>query len=88
MMFRCQDAQDVYLEQERDRMLTFKIEMLQKVIRGWRHRRQFRHTKQHCIMLQSYVRSFLCAKKYQQVCLTLVICLLLLLLLLQITDYY
>jgi len=57
----------VYLEQELDRMLTFKIELLQKVIRGWRHQRQFRRTKQHCITLQSYVRSFLCARKYQQV---------------------
>lgn len=67
MILCLQDAQDVYLEQERDRMLSFKLETLQKVIRGWHHRRQFRRMKQHCITLQKYLRALLCAKKYQQV---------------------
>jgi len=69
-----QDAQDVLLEQERDRMLTLKLVTLQKVIRGWHHRRRFSQMKWHCVTLQNYIRSFLCAMKYRQVAyLTLVV---------------
>jgi len=68
LLFVCwQDAQDVFLEQERDRMLTYKLVLLQKVIRGWHHRRRFRQMKQHCVTLQKHFRSFICAKKYRQV---------------------
>lgn len=35
------DAHDLFLEQERDRVLTRKILTLQKVIRGWYHRKRF-----------------------------------------------
>ena len=62
-----QDAQDVFLEQERDRTLTFKLVTMQKAIRGWHHRRHFRQMKQNCVTLQKYIRSFLCAKKYHKV---------------------
>lgn len=57
----------MFLEQERDRMLTFKLVTLQKAVRGWHHRRRFRQMKQHCVTLQKFFRAFLCAKKYQQV---------------------
>ena len=67
MLWCWQDAQDVFLEQERDRMLTLKLVTLQKVIRGWHHRRQFRQMKRHCVTLQKYFRSFLCTKKYHKV---------------------
>ena len=35
------DAQDLFLEQERDRVLTRKILVLQRCIRGWYARRRF-----------------------------------------------
>jgi len=63
-----QDAQDVFLEQERDRALAHKLVTLQKVIRGWHYRQRFRRTKTNCITLQKYWRAFIVAKRYQQVC--------------------
>lgn len=35
------DAQDLFLEQERDRVLTKKILILQRCIRGWYERNSF-----------------------------------------------
>jgi Myosin heavy chain len=37
------DAHDLFLEQERDRVLTRKILILQRSIRGWVYRRRYRH---------------------------------------------
>ena len=62
-----QDAQDVFLEQERDRALTHKLVTLQKAIRGWHYRQRFKRTKINCITLQKYWRAFVAAKKYQKV---------------------
>jgi len=62
-----QDAQDVFLEQERDRMLTYKLITLQKVIRGWQYRRRFSQIRVSCVTLQKYMRSYIATKKYEQV---------------------
>jgi len=62
-----QDAQDVYMEQERDRALTKKITMLQKVIRGWHYRKRFRKMKQSVITLQKNWKAYLDRKRYEQV---------------------
>jgi myosin-7 len=35
------DAHDLFLEQERDRVLTRKILILQKTIKGWIYRRRY-----------------------------------------------
>jgi myosin-7 len=64
---RLTDAQDVFLEQERDRMLTHKLITLQKVIRGWHYRKRFSQTKANCITLQKHWRAFIVARQYQTV---------------------
>jgi len=62
-----QDAQDAFLEQERDRMLTKKLVLMQKAIRGWHYRRKFQKMQSSCVVLQTYMRGFLSQLKYRQV---------------------
>jgi len=62
-----QDAQDAYLEQERDHVLTKKIVLMQKAIRGWHYRRKFQKMQSSCVVLQTYMRGFLCHLKFRQV---------------------
>lgn len=54
------DAQDVYLEQQREIMLSKKVIIIQKVIRGWHYRRQFLKMKKSAVLIQS------CWKGYAQ----------------------
>ena len=63
----CQDAQDAYLEQERDRVLTKKLVMIQKAIRGWHYRRKFKKMKYSCVTLQKFYRGFAEKRRYEQV---------------------
>ncbi|KAK2172331.1 hypothetical protein NP493_972g00051 [Ridgeia piscesae] len=60
------DAQDAYLEQERDRVLTLKILTLQKAIRGWHYRRRFRKMKFSCVIIQTYWRRRMATQRYEQ----------------------
>jgi len=62
-----QDAQDAFLEQERDRVLTKKLLLMQKAIRGWHYRRKFQKMQTSCVTLQTYMRGFLCQLKFRQV---------------------
>ncbi|XP_028966812.1 myosin-VIIa [Galendromus occidentalis] len=48
------DAQDLFLEQERDRVLTRKILVLQKAIRGWYWRRRFVRQRAAAIVIQQW----------------------------------
>ncbi len=52
-----QDAQDAFLEQERDRVLTVKIVTLQKVIRGWHYRNKFHKMKTCTVVIQAAWRA-------------------------------
>ena len=61
------DAQDAFLEQERDRMLTRKILTIQKAIRGWHYRQKFRMMKQCCVTIQAYWRAYSQKQRYLQV---------------------
>ena len=60
------DAQDLFLEQERDRVLTRKILILQRCIRGWYCRRKFLKMRAAAIVIQKNFRAYNGRKKYQQ----------------------
>ena len=62
-----QDAQDAFLEQERDRILTKKLVTIQKVIRGWHYRRKFKKMKMCCVVIQAMWRGYSQRIKYEQV---------------------
>ena len=62
-----QDAQDAFLEQRRDQVLTKKLVLMQKAIRGWHYRRKFQKMQSSCVVLQTYMRGYLSQLKYQQV---------------------
>lgn len=61
------DAHDLYLEQERERVLTKKILTVQKVIRGWYYRRRFLLMRVSCIKIQRRWRGYIQQKKYHAV---------------------
>merc|ERR1739844_608989 len=60
------DAQDLFLEQERDRVLTKKILVLQRCIRGWYHRRRFLKMRAAAIVIQKNYRAYFYKKRYQR----------------------
>lgn len=62
-----QDAQDAYMEQERDRVMTKKITVIQKAIRGFYQRQKFRKMRSSCVVLQKHVRAYQEKKRYDQV---------------------
>lgn len=61
------DAHDLFLEQERDRVLTKQIITLQRAIRCWYYRRKFLQTKNATIIIQKYFRGYIQRKKYQKI---------------------
>ncbi|XP_077514551.1 unconventional myosin-VIIa ck isoform X2 [Amblyomma americanum] len=58
------DAHDLFLEQERDRVLTRKILILQKAIRGWYYRRRFLKMRQSSLTIQRCFRAYLQRKRF------------------------
>ena len=58
------DAQDLFLEQERDRVLTKRLVIIQRFIRGWVHRRRFLRQRKAAIVIQSYWRCHVQQKRY------------------------
>lgn len=60
------DAHDLFLEQERDRVLTKKILILQRNIKGWYYRRRFLKMRAASVIIQKNVRGYLQKKKYQK----------------------
>ena len=58
------DAQDLFLEQERDRVLTKKIQVLQRCIRGWYYRRRFLKMRAAAIVIQKNFRAYNGRRKY------------------------
>nr|ASM47588.1 myosin VIIa [Leptochiton asellus] len=59
------DAQDVYLEQQREQALARRILIIQKVVRGWHVRRQFLRIKKSTLTIQSTWRGFAQRKRYK-----------------------
>ncbi|CAH0726126.1 unnamed protein product, partial [Brenthis ino] len=60
------DAHDLFLEQERDRVLTRKILILQRSIRGWVYRRRFLKMRAAAIMIQRQWRGKLQRIRYNK----------------------
>ncbi|KAK2154842.1 hypothetical protein LSH36_256g06087 [Paralvinella palmiformis] len=60
------DAQDAFLEQERDKQLTRKIMLLQKAIRGWHYRKKFYRMRECCTILQAYWKGYSQKRRYEQ----------------------
>ena len=58
------DAQDLFLEQERDRVLTKKLVIIQRSVRGWIHRRRFLKLKAAAIVIQGQWRRHAQRKRY------------------------
>jgi myosin-7 len=58
------DAQDLFLEQERDRVLTKKLVIIQRCIRGWIHRRRYIRLKSAAIVIQRQWRRQAQRKRY------------------------
>ncbi|XP_076454167.1 myosin-VIIa-like isoform X2 [Babylonia areolata] len=52
------DAQDMYLEQQRELTLTRKILVIQTMVRSWHHRRRFLRMRQHIVTMQTVYRAF------------------------------
>jgi myosin-7 len=60
------DAHDLFLEQERDRVLTKKILILQRNIKGWYYRRRFLKMRAAAVVIQKSVRGYLHRRRYQK----------------------
>lgn len=58
------DAQDLFLEQERDRVLTKKLIIIQRCIRGWIHRRRYLRLRAAAIVIQRQWRRQAQRKRY------------------------
>ena len=58
------DAQDLFLEQERDRVLTKKLVVIQRCIRGWIHRRRYLRLRAAAIVIQRQWRRQAQRKRY------------------------
>ncbi|KAJ6223846.1 hypothetical protein RDWZM_002391 [Blomia tropicalis] len=59
------DAHDLFLEQERDRVLTKHIVTLQRAIRCWYYRRKFLQFRSAAIVIQRFFRGYIQRKKYR-----------------------
>jgi len=58
------DAQDLFLEQERDRVLTKKLVIIQRCIRGWVHRRRFLRLRAAAVVIQRQWRRHQQRRRY------------------------
>ncbi|KAH8375739.1 hypothetical protein KR093_008372, partial [Drosophila rubida] len=58
------DAHDLFLEQERDRVLTRKILILQRSIRGWVYRRRYLRLRAAAITVQRFWKGYAQRKRY------------------------
>ncbi|KAH9525796.1 hypothetical protein Btru_002385, partial [Bulinus truncatus] len=58
------DAQDAYLEQQREITLTKKILIIQKMVRSWHYRRRFLKMRKCIVTVQSTMRAFQERKRF------------------------
>ena len=61
------DAHDLFLEQERERVLNKNIITLQRAIRCWYYRRKFLQYRGASIIIQRFYRGYIQRKKYRLV---------------------
>ncbi|XP_067621063.1 myosin-VIIa [Eurosta solidaginis] len=59
------DAHDLFLEQERDRVLTRKILILQRTIRGWVYRRRYMRMRAAVITVQRFWKGYAQRQRYR-----------------------
>ncbi|CAF1037423.1 unnamed protein product [Rotaria magnacalcarata] len=59
------DAQDVFLEQAREKVMARKILILQNTIRQWIARRQFLALRESVLLIQRYSKSYRDARRFQ-----------------------
>uniref|UniRef100_A0A183VGX0 Myosin motor domain-containing protein n=1 Tax=Toxocara canis TaxID=6265 RepID=A0A183VGX0_TOXCA len=60
------DAQDLFLEQERERMLTERVITIQKVVRGWLQRKRFAKMRVAAVVIQKHWRGYVQRRRYEQ----------------------
>ncbi|XP_054284599.1 myosin-VIIa [Macrosteles quadrilineatus] len=60
------DAHDLFLEQERDRVLTRNIIILQRSIRGWVYRRRYLRMRAAVMVIQKYWLGWAQRRRYQR----------------------
>ncbi|CAH1781656.1 unnamed protein product [Owenia fusiformis] len=60
------DAQDVFLEQERERVLAAKIIVIQKVLKGWFTRKKYQRMRQSIVLLQAVLKGYAAKKRYEK----------------------
>ncbi|CAI9727339.1 myosin-VIIa-like isoform X1 [Octopus vulgaris] len=60
------DAQDVFLEQQREEVMTRKILIIQKTIRAWAVRRRFVQMRNGVIVIQRQWRAFEARRRYKK----------------------
>lgn len=58
------DAHDLFLEQERERVITSNIVTLQRAIRGWYHRKRYKAMRAGAIVIQARWRCYIYRKHY------------------------
>ncbi|KAK2848266.1 hypothetical protein Q7C36_009948 [Tachysurus vachellii] len=58
------DHHDMLLEIERDKAITDKVILIQKVVRGFKDRSNFLKIKKSALMIQKTWRGFICRKNY------------------------
>lgn len=59
------DAHDLFLETERDRIMTQKLLTLQRAIKGWFYRRKFLRMRNNAITIQKFWRGYIYRKRYR-----------------------
>ncbi|VDK42367.1 unnamed protein product [Anisakis simplex] len=61
------DAQELFLEQERERMLTARVVTIQRAVRGWLQRRRFQRMRTSAVVIQKFWRGYVQRKRYRQI---------------------
>jgi len=59
-----QDAQDVYLEHQREITISKKIVIIQKMVKGWHQRRKFLLMKKNVVIIQAVWKGYAQRKRY------------------------
>ena len=62
-----QDSQDVLLEQQRDRLLTVRAILIQRVVRGFLERSRFLRKKKGAVQIQKIWRGYCERRRYHRV---------------------
>lgn len=61
------DQQDIQLEEEREKLLTQRATLIQRVVRGFLVRKQYMKMKKGCVVIQKTWKGYLERKKYERV---------------------